>query len=463
MRQAHTRALEKINDTFAKTMIGGKVAIIREFTDPSFEVPTYAAMAPGQFTEWWRGHQAYRVGRDGAVPTNLGKDWLDWPGKRQYSAMTFKPGQVPDDVYNAWTGFPIEPKQGDWSLMQRLIKDGLCDGNEEHSTWLLDWMATGIQNPCELEGVATVFRGEKGVGKGQFAKWYGRLFGTHFLHLSNAKHLVGNFNAHLERTLLVFADELIWGGNKQQEGPLKALVTEDTIPIERKGWDVERRRNYTRLLVASNEDWAVPAGVGERRWFVLDVSSKFKGNLKFFEELNRQMEGGGLEAMMYDLSQRKITTNQRIAPSTKALAAVALLGLEDVPAWLHELLAGGVLPLRGDGEWLLTGVRWTAEEPTDGGMPKGHAAAHRGWPYAVTKDVLYESFVNYSSQHQRYGRTRDRGSFFKRLFQLLPSAKEIRPRVDGNPTRMVELPPLDEARVEFKRTSGLDFEFDEPA
>ena len=133
VRQAHTRALETINDTFAKTMIGGKVAIIREFTDPSFEVPTYAAMAPGQFTEWWRGHQAYRVGRDGAVPTNLGKDWLDWPGKRQYSAMTFKPGQVPDDVYNAWKGFPIEPKQGDWSLMQQLIEDGLCDGNEEHS------------------------------------------------------------------------------------------------------------------------------------------------------------------------------------------------------------------------------------------------------------------------------------------------------------------------------------------
>ena len=261
----------------------------------------------------------------------------------------------------------------------------------------------------------------------------------------------------------MFADELIWGGNKQQEGPLKALVTEDTIPIERKGWDVERRRNYTRLLVASNEDWAVPAGVGERRWFVLDVSSKFKGNLKFFGELNRQMEGGGLEAMMYDLLQRKITTNQRIAPSTKALAAVALMGLEDVPAWLHELLSGGVLPLRGDGEWLLTGVRWTAEEPTGGGMPKGPAAANRGWPYAVTKDVLYDSFANYSSQHQRYGRTRDRGSFFKRLFQLLPSAKEIRPRVDGNPTRMVELPPLDKARVEFKRASGLDFEFDEPA
>ena len=164
---------------------------------------------------------------------------------------------------------------------------------------------------------------------------------------------------------------------------------------------------------------------------------------------------------MYDLSQRKITTNQRIAPSTKALAAVAILGLDDVAAWLHELLSGGVLPLHGDGDWLCSGVLWATEEPTGEGMPKGHVKPHKGWPYAVTKDVLYDSFTKHSTRNQRFGRCRDRGSFYKRFGALLPSAKEIRPRMDGTPTRMMELPPLAQAREDFKQASGLHFEFDD--
>jgi len=48
--------------------------------------------------------------------------------------------------------------------------------------------------------------------------------------------------------------------------------------------------------------------------------------------------------MMYDLLIREIKTNQRMAPSTKALADVAILGLDDVSAWLHDSLTTGAFP-----------------------------------------------------------------------------------------------------------------------
>lgn len=478
VKRAYWKALETMNLTFAKTMIGGKVAIIREFIDPSFGTPTYAVMAPPQLKEWYRGIVAYKVKKDGVELTNLGDDWLSWPGQRRYNTMTFAPGSVGDDIYNSWTGFPVQQEEGDWSLMKQLMREGLCDGNEDYYNWLLDWMAVGIQQPTKRYGVATVLRGEKGVGKGQFAKWYGKLFGNHFLHLANAQHLVGNFNAHLERSLLVFADELIWGGNKQQEGVLKALVTEELIPIERKGWDTEMRKNYARLLVASNEEWAVPAGVGERRWFILDVSSKFRQNTAFFRDLTTQMESGGQEAMMFELMNREIKTDQRDAPKTKALAAVATLGLDDVAAWLYDSLQVGEMPdpvgplplnsvgfIRSKEEFE---ARQKPREQRDRELTRTFAMMERngsktGWPYAVDKQSLYGSFEAYVKQGHHYRRIRDRASFFKRLKTLLPSVRDERPRVEGKPERIILLPSLEEARAEFKCTSGLDFDFEEAA
>jgi hypothetical protein len=477
VRQAHKRALEQMNDCYAKTMIGGKVAVIREFTDPTFETPTYAVSKPTQLTEWYKGIPAYKVTSGSVKRTNLGQDWLDWYGQRRYERMTFEPGTVAEDTYNSWIGFPIEPAEGDWSLMQQLMLEGLCDGNEAHYEWLLDWMAVGLQEPATRYGVATVLRGEKGVGKGQYAKWYGKLFGNHYLHLSNTNHLVGNFNAHLERGLLVFADELIWGGNKQQEGVLKSLVTEELIPIERKGWDTEMRKNYTRLLVASNEDWVVPASVGERRWFVLDVSAKFRQDTDFFSALETQMENGGLEAMMHDLLNREIKSNQRMAPSTKALADVAILGLDDVASWLHASLSAGEFPepkgfppASVDGFFGTKEALEESQEPTGKEVcvnrtsdPTLRARSTSPWPYAVKKESLYGNFESYAKAHNRHGKVRDRSNFFKRLGKLLPSAQEQRPRINGTQERIVVLPPLEEAREEFKRTSGLDFDFEDAA
>ncbi len=357
-------------------MVSGKTVVIKEGKDPEFDVSSYQLMSPEGLSSWMASNPAYKVrlrgGKREVVRTNLGKDWFQWSGQRSYeNGICFVPGPNLEGAYNPWRGFPVTPVQGNWKSFQRLVKEALCDGNDEHFEWLLDWMAIGIQSPATRFGVATVLRGAKGVGKGKFAYWYGQLFRGYFLHLSNERHLVGNFNAHLEGKLLVFADELIWGGDKKAEGVLKAYVTEERMPVERKGYDVEMRKNYGRLLVATNGRWAVPAGPGERRWFVLDVSSKFKGNYEFFAAVDEQMENGGLEAMMFDLQDRTVTTNQREPPKTTALADVASMGLESEQAWLLEALGTGrFYPLEGR---LRSGIHVGAVDANDDGSPMIHS------------------------------------------------------------------------------------------
>jgi hypothetical protein len=51
----------------------------------------------------------------------LGQWWLKNPARRQYFGVVFEPGreQILDGKLNLWTGWGIEPKRGDWSLMRQ--------------------------------------------------------------------------------------------------------------------------------------------------------------------------------------------------------------------------------------------------------------------------------------------------------------------------------------------------------
>ena len=114
-------------------------------------------------------------------------------------------------------------------------------------------MADTVQNLKERLGVSLVLRSdEQGTGKGLFAKIFGHLLGKHYLHITNHRHLTGNFNAHLFDCILLFADEAFWAGDKSAEGTLKTLVTEEFRAVEIKNKDVFQARNFTRLLIASN-------------------------------------------------------------------------------------------------------------------------------------------------------------------------------------------------------------------
>ena len=148
-----------------------------------------------------------------------------------------------------------------------------------------------VQHPRKRLGVSLVLRSdEQGTGKGLFAKIFGHLFGKHYLHVTNPRHLTGNFNAHLIDCLLLFADEAFWAGDKSAEGALKTLITEELRAVEIKGKDVFQARNFTRLLIASNKSWVVPSELHDRRFVILDVNPQRKRDTDYFGKMIKQME-----------------------------------------------------------------------------------------------------------------------------------------------------------------------------
>ena len=248
------------------------------------------------------GHRHYLVGftaRGLEIWKGLGEAWLAHRNRLNYERIALIPnGTVPEDTYNLWRGFGVEPQPGDWPLITEHLFEVICAGNAGDYRWLIGWMARAVQFPELHAEVAVVLRGAKGSGKGTLGQILHRLFRHHTMHISNPAHFTGRFNGHLVDVLFLFVDEAFWAGDKAGEGTLKALVTEPTIPIEPKFVNLFQVANRLKILMASNADWVVPATADERRYFMLDVSEHKRGDREYFTKLHEAIEGTELQAFL---------------------------------------------------------------------------------------------------------------------------------------------------------------------
>lgn len=279
----------------------------------------------------------------------LAPKWLMHPDRRQYTSLVFAPGKAqelpgrcPGElVYNLFRGFSVTPVKGDCSLFWDHVKNIVCARNKKHYIFVRKWMAHAVQKPWEVPGTALVMRGGQGTGKGTLANFLGKLFKENFITVTQSAHLTGKFNAHMAQALVVFADEVVWGGDKECAGALKAMISEKLQSLEYKGQDVISFPNFRRFLIASNGHWCVPVEADDRRFVILDVSSRRQGDRAYFNALNFQMENGGLEALMYDLLQEDLTDFDH---STKPKVVsggqfdLKLRTMDPTPSFWHEYL-----------------------------------------------------------------------------------------------------------------------------
>lgn len=283
--------------------------------------------------------------RNGFSDRPMAELWMSSPLRRQYNDMGIYPqNDQPETTLNTWNGWGVQADpRGSCAMYLEHMREIICHGDGKVYEWLLDWMADCVQDTRKIKGCCVVLKGIEGCGKGVWADTFGSLFGKHYCHLIDTERLVGKFNSFLADSIIVFADEVLWPGDRKAGNILKGLVTESVVYRESKGVDVIEVENLSRVIIASNEDWIIPAGPQSRRWLVLNCDGKAAGNRKYFDTLCKEIADGGKEALLHFLMGRKITSDLRVAPHTKGLAEQRLMSNphDSLLHWLNEAVVRG--------------------------------------------------------------------------------------------------------------------------
>ena len=90
------------------------------------------------------------------------------------------------------------------------------------------------------------------------------------------------------------------------------MITEPRGILEMKHKDAQTQiRNCTKIILATNSDWAAKVSLSDRRYFVLEPSAIHQNDFDFFKKLEHEKNSGGKEALMgtlldYDLNDFEV-------------------------------------------------------------------------------------------------------------------------------------------------------------
>lgn len=387
--QIEIRTAEQMNRTYPAIAVGmSKFKIGLRGVD-DFGGVVYGLMDPSSFCAYLAAEPMMPVletdKADGGRTAKFiqRSDWWLHSDKRiPYRALVYEPcpilsavaqpvwrherGCVPEPYFNTFVGWGIEPRQGAWDLLAWHLRETICGGIQDEYEYLLDWFAHLVQFPDNKPGVALVLRGGKGWGKSIVFQQLVSRMGSNAIVLGNNKQLTGQFNAHLRNRMLVVVEESFFAAHHQQEGVLKHLITDEATTFEAKGVDPVQGRSVLRAVLITNSALAAPASRDERRYFIpsvcdaslrRDIIGGRKGH--FFPPLLEEMEQGGIEAFLWDVAHRPVSTSSvRNVPETPGLSQQRALMLEGIESWFYEALAAGevLLPNGQVMQWGTTGM-----------------------------------------------------------------------------------------------------------
>jgi len=355
--------LEKMNVTNPVVMDGGSRFRIGMLLDSEFGGKTYKLLKFEDFKNRMAKEAPVMHGgldEEGSLRLSAksrAEWWKENPLRKSYDGTIFHPTPITAPAttdywvgetlyFNLFRGWGIKPKPGDCSKIVWHIKNVLCSNQKEEYEYLLDWLAHMVQYPEEKPNVAVVFRSGKGTGKSIITTHMARAMGSLAMIIAHRRQLTGNFNAHFSSRLLAVFEEAFWAGNPEDEGPLKHLISEEITTVEGKGIDATGGFSFVRVMMSTNNDWAIPASSDERRYFLPTVSNlgieRQNQEGDYFKNLAGELSSGGLSSFFHLLATRSIDKDQvRYPPGTKGLSKQKLLSLTGLQAWIYDALMLG--------------------------------------------------------------------------------------------------------------------------
>lgn len=332
---------------YAFMMIDGKTGLIKNDEDGDMTLYSLRSVV-----EKFMNQNFYTQDPDDLkqiIHIDVVKYWMRSQGRKDYDSVVFTDNDVPVSAYNLYRGFaynPIDHEDVDIEVFFDLVYNVICAGDKLFYNVVLAFIAQIIQDPFNKLGTSLIIYGKKRIGKGTFVKLIGELIGRHhYSQTSQADKVFGRFNVQLHRTLLVYLNEAFWSGDKSQEGRIKSLISDDEMTYEIKGGAIYSEKNYTRLILDSNEKYIVPATEDEDRYIALSASDCKKDDKAFLGSVNELRKSQkAMEKLMYFFANFNYKPHEhylREAPKSKFLVEQISQNFSKIQEWWYRNLQEG--------------------------------------------------------------------------------------------------------------------------
>jgi hypothetical protein len=285
-----------------------------------------------------------------------------------------------------------------------------------------------------------VLLGGQGTGKGTFFILLQAIWPRTTLLVSDISHVIGQFNAGIERNYVICMDEALFAGDKKPTERLKSFVTEREVTIEQK---YQPRRNITsfhRLFSSSNHAHFAQVDVDDRRFLFVKVADARKGDFAYWAEVHAAIaDPDVISAMVHDLKGLDLSKfNVRARPKTGAHTDQKLRSLSGFDRYWHEVLQSSEF---GPGIHPDSLDEWSA-------------------PCFISTSSLMAGWKNYE-RGQRVFATHQERDMHSAIKRLCPSVNGGRHKPKyGKQQRGYFLPALTVARTEFGHAIGAEVAWD---
>lgn len=449
--------VEDLNKQFAVVLRGNTVYIMRWWTDEK-GVKQLRFLDRKSF-ELLLANKTYSHGQT-SLP--LSKLWIQHRDRKEYDDVYFFPGDTPVNSrsFNLWSGFsynPIVPSESftSWDGQKAPLSckpwldsvyENICSKDLEIFKWVIGFIADLFQKPHRKLGVALIMRGEMGVGKGTLVFPLGKLFGSHYLPITQSSQLIGRFNFHLAGKVLIFVDEGGWSQDKHGAGTLRAIITEQELTLEGKHRDAASIESHAHIIAAANADFVVPTGLDdERRMAVVDVSSQHRQDREYFKPIYDSFTPQMLSELLWYLKQYEYDEAKiRIIPKTKALLDQKVFSLTLEAEWLKTCLEDGEIVYTSPEGNTVIAPLYRFEEIND----------HKNNRIELKK--LYSSYLHFASTMRKPIIVRS--AWTKEIYKFIPVEKKRDSRIDDG--AFLPWPSLEELRKLFDKKMGHEMNWE---
>lgn len=304
--------------------------------------------------------------------------------------------------FNTWNGFETKPytspvTDNDVEPFLYYVRSVVACDNQEHSQWVLAWLADLVQRPEKKPGTALVLVGIEGTGKTFFGEVLvqGLVGPKLFTMYNDFDRVVQKHNTQLEGKLFVCLNECVQKYNKKGAEAMKSLITESRVVVEPKGVKPYDVNSFARFLLTSNDEEGaafLASGTNDRRYTVLRTSDKHAGDHRYWTVARAWFEDSvnmaKIMRWLMDHNYEKSLINRPVMSDAKLVAIQS--SASDFDIWLStvaeskELFQGDVSKdqciQRIDNKWVAQGDTSV-------------------WPEEVSTRALYDSYKEVAGKY----------------------------------------------------------------